>query len=50
MRAEFRNRVLELLETLDVAHRAKAMPSQLTGEELQIPFDTVRKIGFQIIH
>jgi putative ABC transport system ATP-binding protein len=30
-----RQRALELLEALDVAHRAKAMPSQLSGGEQQ---------------
>ena len=29
--AEARRRALELLDALDVAHRAKAMPSQLSG-------------------
>jgi putative ABC transport system ATP-binding protein len=33
--AESRERALELLEALDVAHRAKAMPSQLSGGEQQ---------------
>ena len=33
--AESRKRALELLEALDVAHRAKAMPSQLSGGEQQ---------------
>lgn len=33
--AESRQRALELLEALDVAHRAKAMPSQLSGGEQQ---------------
>jgi putative ABC transport system ATP-binding protein len=33
--AESRKRGLELLEALDVAHRAKAMPSQLSGGEQQ---------------
>lgn len=33
--AESRNRAMELLEALDVAHRAKAMPSQLSGGEQQ---------------
>ena len=33
--AEARKRALELLEALDVAHRAKAMPSQLSGGEQQ---------------
>lgn len=33
--AESRMRALELLEALDVAHRAKAMPSQLSGGEQQ---------------
>lgn len=33
--AESRKRALELLEALDVAHRAKAMPSQLSGGERQ---------------
>lgn len=33
--AESRRRALELLEALDVAHRAKAMPSQLSGGEQQ---------------
>lgn len=32
---ESRNRALTLLEALDVAHRAKAMPSQLSGGEQQ---------------
>lgn len=32
---ESRSRALELLEALDVAHRAKAMPSQLSGGEQQ---------------
>jgi putative ABC transport system ATP-binding protein len=32
---EARRRALELLEALDVAHRAKAMPSQLSGGEQQ---------------
>ena len=32
---EARKRALELLEALDVAHRAKAMPSQLSGGEQQ---------------
>jgi putative ABC transport system ATP-binding protein len=32
---ESRQRALELLEALDVAHRAKAMPSQLSGGEQQ---------------
>ena len=32
---EARNRALELLGALDVAHRAKAMPSQLSGGEQQ---------------
>ncbi len=32
---ESRKRALELLEALDVAHRAKAMPSQLSGGEQQ---------------
>ncbi|MBI3187638.1 MAG: ATP-binding cassette domain-containing protein, partial [Gammaproteobacteria bacterium] len=30
-----RKRAVELLEALDVAHRAKAMPSQLSGGEQQ---------------
>jgi len=33
--AEARRRALELLDALDVAHRAKAMPSQLSGGEQQ---------------
>lgn len=33
--AEARKRAYELLEALDVAHRAKAMPSQLSGGEQQ---------------
>lgn len=33
--AESRKRALELLEALEVAHRAKAMPSQLSGGEQQ---------------
>ena len=33
--AESRKRALELLEALDVAHRAKAMPAQLSGGEQQ---------------
>jgi len=33
--AEARQRALELLDALDVAHRAKAMPSQLSGGEQQ---------------
>ncbi len=33
--AESRQRALELLEALDVAHRAKAMPSELSGGEQQ---------------
>ncbi len=33
--AESRQRALALLEALDVAHRAKAMPSQLSGGEQQ---------------
>lgn len=33
--AESRQRALSLLEALDVAHRAKAMPSQLSGGEQQ---------------
>ena len=33
--AEARKRALELLDALDVAHRAKAMPSQLSGGEQQ---------------
>ena len=33
--AESRKRALELLEALDVVHRAKAMPSQLSGGERQ---------------
>jgi len=33
--AESRKRALDLLEALDVAHRAKAMPSQLSGGEQQ---------------
>jgi putative ABC transport system ATP-binding protein len=33
--AQARSRALELLEELDVAHRAKAMPSQLSGGEQQ---------------
>jgi len=33
--AESRKRAMELLEALDVAHRAKAMPSQLSGGEQQ---------------
>lgn len=33
--AESRKRGVELLEALDVAHRAKAMPSQLSGGEQQ---------------
>jgi len=33
--AEARRRALELLEALDVAHRARAMPSQLSGGEQQ---------------
>ncbi len=33
--AEARRRALELLEALDVAHRAKATPSQLSGGEQQ---------------
>ena len=32
---ESRKRALELLDALDVAHRAKAMPSQLSGGEQQ---------------
>ncbi len=32
---EARRRALELLEALDVAHRARAMPSQLSGGEQQ---------------
>lgn len=32
---ESRQRAVELLEALDVAHRAKAMPSQLSGGEQQ---------------
>jgi putative ABC transport system ATP-binding protein len=32
---EARKRAVELLEALDVAHRAKAMPSQLSGGEQQ---------------
>jgi len=31
--AEARQRALELLDALDVAHRAKALPSQLSGGE-----------------
>ena len=33
--AESRQRAVELLEALDVAHRARAMPSQLSGGEQQ---------------
>lgn len=33
--SESRQRALELLEALDVAHRAKAMPSELSGGEQQ---------------
>lgn len=33
--AEARQRAIQLLEALDVAHRAKAMPSQLSGGEQQ---------------
>jgi len=33
--AESRKRALEILDALDVAHRAKAMPSQLSGGEQQ---------------
>ncbi len=33
--AEARKRAMELLEALDVAHRARAMPSQLSGGEQQ---------------
>lgn len=33
--AESRKRAMELLEALDVVHRAKAMPSQLSGGEQQ---------------
>ena len=33
--AEARRRAVELLEALDVAHRARAMPSQLSGGEQQ---------------
>lgn len=33
--AESRQRAVELLDALDVAHRAKAMPSQLSGGEQQ---------------
>src|SRR5574340_879832 len=33
--AESRKRAVELLEALDVAHRSKAMPSQLSGGEQQ---------------
>jgi putative ABC transport system ATP-binding protein len=33
--AESRRRAVELLEALDVAHRARAMPSQLSGGEQQ---------------
>jgi putative ABC transport system ATP-binding protein len=33
--AESRKRAVELLEALDVAHRARAMPSQLSGGEQQ---------------
>jgi len=33
--SESRQRAVELLEALDVAHRAKAMPSQLSGGEQQ---------------
>ena len=33
--AEARKRALELLDALDVAHRAKALPSQLSGGEQQ---------------
>lgn len=33
--AEARKRALELFKSLDVAHRAKAMPSQLSGGEQQ---------------
>ena len=33
--AEARSRAMELLEALDVAHRARAMPSQLSGGEQQ---------------
>lgn len=33
--SESRRRALELLQALDVAHRAKAMPSQLSGGEQQ---------------
>ena len=33
--AEARRRAMELLEALDVAHRARAMPSQLSGGEQQ---------------
>jgi putative ABC transport system ATP-binding protein len=33
--SESRRRALELLDALDVAHRAKAMPSQLSGGEQQ---------------
>ena len=33
--AEARKRAVELLEALDVAHRAQAMPSQLSGGEQQ---------------
>jgi putative ABC transport system ATP-binding protein len=33
--AEARARALELLTALDVGHRAKAMPSQLSGGEQQ---------------
>ncbi len=33
--AESRKRAVELLEALDVSHRAKAMPSQLSGGEQQ---------------
>jgi len=32
---ESRKRAMELLEALDVAHRAKAMPSELSGGEQQ---------------
>jgi putative ABC transport system ATP-binding protein len=35
LNAESRQRALALLEALDVAHRAKAMPSQLSGGEQQ---------------
>jgi putative ABC transport system ATP-binding protein len=33
--AEARKRAIELFKALDVAHRAKAMPSQLSGGEQQ---------------